>query len=73
MLLLTLSGGDNDALDELARNDPLAADFVKLRYFAGMTVAEAAEALHISARSADRVWAYARTWLRAEIDREQLA
>jgi RNA polymerase sigma factor (TIGR02999 family) len=58
----------HEALDHLARTDRLAADFVKLRYFVGLTVPEAAEALCISPRTADRLWAYARTWLRTEID-----
>jgi RNA polymerase sigma factor (TIGR02999 family) len=61
----------HDALDKLAGADPLAAAFVKLRYFVGMTVPEAAEALRISPRTADRLWAYARTWLRTEIDEER--
>ena len=61
----------HESLDKLAAADPLAADFVKLRYFVGMTVPEAAEALAISPRTADRLWAYARTWLRAEIDKDQ--
>jgi RNA polymerase sigma factor (TIGR02999 family) len=59
----------NEALEKLANQDPAAADLVKLRYFAGMTLAQAAEALGLSARSADRVWAYARSWLSEEIER----
>ena len=58
----------NESLDKLTRGDALAADLVKLRYFVGMTLPEAAEALGISPRNADRLWAYARTWLRVEIE-----
>jgi DNA-directed RNA polymerase specialized sigma24 family protein len=61
----------NEALDKLMQTDPLVADFVKLRYFVGMTVPEAAEALRISPRTADRLWAYARTWLRTEIEKDK--
>jgi RNA polymerase sigma factor (TIGR02999 family) len=58
----------HDALDRLAETDPRAAELVKLRYFAGFTLDEAAEALGISARTADNVWAYARAWLFARFD-----
>ena len=54
----------DDALTRLAATDPTAAELVKLRYFAGLTIPQAAEALGIGARSADRLWAYARAWLR---------
>jgi RNA polymerase sigma factor (TIGR02999 family) len=53
----------DEALTQLAATDPRAADLVKLRYFAGLTSAQAAEALCISPRTADRTWLYARTWL----------
>jgi RNA polymerase sigma factor (TIGR02999 family) len=53
----------DEALDRLAAVDPRAAEVVKLRYFAGLTIAEAAEALGISPRTADADWAYARAWL----------
>jgi RNA polymerase sigma factor (TIGR02999 family) len=53
----------DDALDRLAAADPAAAKLVHLRYFAGLTLPDAAEALGISPRSADRLWAYARAWL----------
>ena len=43
-------------------------EVVKLRYFVGMTLPESAEALGISPRTADRLWAYARSWLRQEIE-----
>jgi RNA polymerase sigma factor (TIGR02999 family) len=54
----------HEALDDLARADPQAATLVTLRFFAGMTAAEAAEALGLSVRSAHDLWAYARSWLR---------
>jgi RNA polymerase sigma factor (TIGR02999 family) len=54
----------HDALDDFARTDPEAATLVKLRFFGGMTMPEAAEALGMSVRSAQSVWAYARSWLR---------
>lgn len=57
----------NEALDELAAEDPKAAELVKLRFFAGFTFAEAAELLDISERTAKRVWSYARAWLFAQI------
>jgi RNA polymerase sigma factor (TIGR02999 family) len=53
----------DDALTQLAETDAPAAELVKLRYFAGLTSAQAAEALGISARTADRTWVYARSWL----------
>jgi RNA polymerase sigma factor (TIGR02999 family) len=53
----------NDALDQLAAQDPTAAELVKLRFFAGFTFVEAAELLGISERTAKRTWAYARAWL----------
>jgi RNA polymerase sigma factor (TIGR02999 family) len=60
----------DEALTKLARVDAAAAELVKLRYFAGLTVQEAAEALGISSRTAKRNWAFARAWLQREIDRE---
>ncbi len=53
----------DEALAELARKHPDKAELVKLRYFAGLTVAEAAQALGISTSTADRHWTYARAWL----------
>ena len=53
----------DDALAELERHDPQAAALVKLRYFAGLSHQEAAEALGIGRRAADRLWALARAWL----------
>jgi RNA polymerase sigma factor (TIGR02999 family) len=51
------------ALVGLAMADPQAAELVKLRYFAGLTIPQAAAALGVSPRSADFLWAYARAWL----------
>ncbi len=53
----------DDALDRLADEFPAAAELVKLRFFAGMTQGEAAEALGLPRRTADRHWAFARAWL----------
>jgi RNA polymerase sigma factor (TIGR02999 family) len=55
------------ALDRLAAADPAAAELVKLRYFAGFSIARSAEILGVSPRTADRLWTYARAWLRREI------
>ena len=57
----------DDALDKLALQNEVEADLVKLRYFVGMTLEEAAEALGISARTADNYWAHARAWLFREM------
>ena len=55
------------ALDRLDAADPVAARLVKLRYFAGLTIAQAAETLGISPRKADFLWSFARAWLRREM------
>jgi RNA polymerase sigma factor (TIGR02999 family) len=54
----------HEALDQLAREDPTVAELVKLRYFVGFTMEEAAAALEMAPRSAERLWTYARAWLR---------
>ena len=57
----------NDALDRFAVLEPQQAELVKLRYFVGMKIPEAAEVLGISEATAKRWWAYARAWLFNEI------
>jgi RNA polymerase sigma factor (TIGR02999 family) len=57
----------NEALDKLAALDKPKADLVKLRYFIGMSIEEAATVLGISEATAKRWWAFARAWLYAEI------
>ncbi len=59
----------HEALDRLAAEDPRKAELVKLRYFVGMSLEEAAEVLGISERTAKRDWAYARAWLGEVIER----
>ncbi len=53
----------DEALNGLMAVDPQAAELVKLRYFTGLSIPDAAEALGISPRTADRLWVYARAWL----------
>jgi RNA polymerase sigma factor (TIGR02999 family) len=62
----------DEALTRLSQEDPVKADLVKLRYFAGLTVEQAAEALGISRATADRYWAYAKVWLYRAITGEAL-
>lgn len=57
----------NDALEKLEKEDPDAAQVVKLRFFAGLTNEEAGQALGISARTAKRYWTFARAWLFQEL------
>jgi RNA polymerase sigma factor (TIGR02999 family) len=57
----------HEALDKLAREDAAAAELVKLRYFVGMTMEEAASALGLATRTAERIWTFARAWLKHEI------
>ncbi|MDX2058018.1 MAG: ECF-type sigma factor [Gemmatimonadales bacterium] len=57
----------DEALDRLGRISPRAAQLVERRYFAGLTMEEAAESLDISVRTAEREWVRARAWLRKEI------
>ena len=74
---LELAAGMNDdqllalheALDGLAAHDALKADLVKLRFFAGLTLVEAAQTLGLSEATAKRYWSYARAWLYREITR----
>jgi RNA polymerase sigma factor (TIGR02999 family) len=57
----------DEALDQLAEHDPAAAQVVKLRYFAGLTIEQTAEALDISVRTANRHFAFAKAWLYNEM------
>jgi RNA polymerase sigma factor (TIGR02999 family) len=59
----------HEALEALARHDETKARLVELRFFAGMTLPEAAEVLGISPSTADRAWKYARAWLYAQMNR----
>ena len=56
------------ALAKLAEHDPVKARLVELRYFAGLTGDQAAQVLGISPKTADRYWAYARAWIRREME-----
>jgi RNA polymerase sigma factor (TIGR02999 family) len=58
----------HDALEHLQQADSRAAELIKLRYFAGLTLSEAAEVLGVSPRTADNIWAYARAWLLVQLD-----
>lgn len=57
----------DEALDKLAAADKQAFQLVQLRYFAGLTLAEAAQVMNLSQRSAERLWTYARAWLHEAI------
>ena len=59
----------HEALDRLARRDPQSTELVKLRFFAGLTMQEAAEAMELSQRTARRRFAFARAWLGRELRR----
>src|SRR6476660_3743412 len=58
----------DEALERLAEHDGPSAQLVKLRYFAGLTIPQAAEILGVSPRKADFIWSFARAWLRREIE-----
>lgn len=60
----------NEALEKLTQEDPLCAELVKLRFFAGLTLEDAASALGIARRTADRYWAFARSWLYDALNQE---
>jgi RNA polymerase sigma factor (TIGR02999 family) len=72
-LVIDSTGDDlfavDEALSELAAREPECARLVELRFFAGLTLEEAARCLGISPRTAYRHWAYARAWLRRQLDR----
>src|SRR5207245_6090640 len=58
----------NEALENLAKEEPRQAELVKLRFFAGLTIDEAAQALGVSTATAENDWVYARCWLRLAIE-----
>jgi RNA polymerase sigma factor (TIGR02999 family) len=58
----------NEALEKLEAHDKRKAELVKLRFFAGLTIEEAAQALGVAPSTADKDWAYARCWLRLEME-----
>lgn len=62
----------NEALDRLAATNAPAAELVKLRFFAGLTNEQAAQALGVSSRKANQVWAYARAWLLESLGHEPI-
>ena len=60
----------DDALTQLAAEDPGAAQLVNLRFFAGLTLKDAADSMGLAFRTAERQWAYARAWLYARLRQE---
>jgi RNA polymerase sigma factor (TIGR02999 family) len=62
----------DEALDQLEHTEPRIAALVKLRYFAGLTIAQSAEALGVAPRTADAWWAFARAWLLAKVRGESV-
>jgi RNA polymerase sigma factor (TIGR02999 family) len=62
-----------EALHAFEQQFPQKAELVKLRFFAGLTIEQAAEAVGISTTTADRYWAYARAWLKSEMDEGESA
>lgn len=61
----------HEALQELEKQDPPVAKLIELRYFGGLTLKEAAMALGVSARTADRLWAYGKAWLHQALSAEE--
>jgi RNA polymerase sigma factor (TIGR02999 family) len=59
----------DEALEKLSHEDKLCAELVKLRFFAGLSLDEAAHTLGIARRTADRTWAFARAWLFEELSK----
>ena len=57
----------DEALQRLAIHDPWACDVVKLRFFAGLTVPQAAKSLGVSVATAENDWAYAKSWLKLQL------
>lgn len=60
----------HEALDKLAAVEPVGAELIKLRFFAGLSNLEAAKTLGLAERTAKRAWAYARAWLHEELTKE---
>ena len=58
------------ALEKLAREDPVKAELLKLRFFVGLTIAEAGQAMGLSESTSKRYWAYSRAWLYNELKRD---
>jgi RNA polymerase sigma factor (TIGR02999 family) len=58
------------ALEKLAQEDPVKAELLKLRFFVGLTIAEAGEAMGLSESTSKRYWAYSRAWLYNELKRD---
>ncbi len=65
--------GLDDAIRKLEQRDPRKAELVKLRFFAGLTTAQAAKSLGVSVSTAENDWTYARCWLRLEMGGEKEA
>ena len=63
----------DEALTRLAALNPTRAEVVKLRFFAGLTMSEIAQTLNISQPTAERYWAFARTWLYADLKADESA
>jgi RNA polymerase sigma factor (TIGR02999 family) len=61
----------HESIERLRKVDPQAAELVSLRYFAGLPLAEAASVLEVSPRTADRIWAFAKSWLYSDIEKSQ--
>jgi RNA polymerase sigma factor (TIGR02999 family) len=61
----------HDALDKFSQRDAQKAELVKLRYFVGLTLEEAAEVMGVAVPTASRWWAYSRAWLAQEIERQR--
>jgi len=63
----------DEGLDLLAKEDPAVAQLIKLRYFVGMNMEETASTMGMPLRSAERIWTYARAWLRRQIGEQHSA
>jgi RNA polymerase sigma factor (TIGR02999 family) len=61
----------DEALEKLRSHEPIMAELVRLRFFAGLDLVEAAEVLNVARSTADRYWTYARAWLFQELSRER--